>query len=72
MFSPVENTFVSLTPVLELYSPEYIIPLPNINSVSSDSVINALTPKSTLVLLYPPLILASSTYQSYSLCVDDA
>ena len=71
MFSPVEKTFVSLTPVLELYKPEYINPFSRINSVSSVSVMYAFTPKSTCVLLYPPRILDSSTYQSYSTS-DDA
>ena len=61
--SPIENTLVSLIPVLELNIPEYIIEFTLIEAFGLSSTKYALTPSSTCVLLYPPVILDSSTAQ---------
>ena len=63
---PEAKTLDWFIPVLELNIPEYIIVLGRYSLLLSSEYIKALGAKPVWTLLYPPLILDSSTYQSLS------
>ena len=62
--SPEGNWLVWLIPVLEFTTPEYIIELVRLSLELFSDLKKALGDNPVWTLLYPPLILDSSTYQS--------